>query len=674
LVSSGNQILELDSNLKILEVIKDYELEIGAASDSRLSFNLSNDRRCLFTLLTTGQFDFQILKYNSLADSICVSCLYHIQHSKHILNLDDSFDLISAFDYPFHFSSSNGDFFKLYLFKTGDWLVYDKEYHFDGFGKSMEKLYFNCGLEIIELSQIKDALYVPGLISKVVKGEDVNYKAINDIDICGALPIVELVSENNENWVIKLKSRRWPVNRLDIKIEGKLIKTIGISDRLNEGAEIDVVILKEDIRAHLVPGMANRLSIYSISSDQNLEYKSRSLDIEVLAEGEKKTPNLYMLLIGVNEYKDPSMNLRFPVKDARAFGKALNCCAEGLLGAERVFVYHVQNSINSEAVFTTPEREGVIKALQEISRKATTSDILLIFFAGHGVMHGADGSFTFLTSDASRDSRIGISTSDLALWLNPEGPFKMKPNKTILIYDACNSGQAAKDLFATLSRDDDETERIRQISDLGDKSGLFILAASAPNQSAYETPSIGNGLLTYSLLYTLKNNLNILDYDNSGQGFLNLQKWFLETEKEQSRVANSYGLKQQAQPFGSSNIRIGKVDDETRDCIPLFQDKPFVFFASARDSSESDPLELKLKLNKQLMAVDPYDTDLGFLFGGAEAVSKYNIKLVYEVEGEMIRCKLLIFEDNKRLKAINLESDLNSIVNYILKELDSFFK
>jgi hypothetical protein len=419
--------------------------------------------------------------------------------------------------------------------------------------------------------------------------------------------------------------------------------------------------------------MSNTLSINSICVNQNLEFKSRALDIEVFAEGEKRVPNLYMLLVGVNEYKDPTMNLQFPVKDARAFGKALSCSAGRLLGEERVFVYSVQNNIGSEKVFTTPERDGVIKALRDISQKATTSDILLIFFAGHGIMHGSDDSFTFLTSDASRTNRIGISTKDLALWLNPEGPFHMKPNKTILIYDACNSGQAAKDLFATLARDDDETERLRQISDLGDKSGLFILSASAPNQSAYETPSIGNGLLTYSLLYTLKNNLNILDYDNSGSGFLNLQKWFLETEKEQNRLANSYGLKQQAQPFGSSNIRIGKVDDNVRECIPLIQDRPMVFFVSARDSTECDPLELKSKLNKRLSLVDPYDTDLNFSFGGTESINNYTIRLIYEVQAEKIKCKILVFNSNKKLKELKLESNQNYIEENILNEINKFF-
>jgi uncharacterized caspase-like protein len=108
----------------------------------------------------------------------------------------------------------------------------------------------------------------------------------------------------------------------------------------------------------------------------------------------------------------------------------------------------------------------------------------------------ADKSFTFLTADASQINQIGISTNDLKLWLSPEGPYNMLPNKTVMVYDACNSGQAAKELVAALTRDDDATERRRQIEELGDKSGLFILSASAPNKPAYELPQLGQGILT----------------------------------------------------------------------------------------------------------------------------------------------------------------------------------
>jgi uncharacterized caspase-like protein len=275
-------------------------------------------------------------------------------------------------------------------------------------------------------------------------------------------------------------------------------------------------------------------------------------------------------MIGVNDYKDDVLDLKFPVSDARAFGAALESSAKKMLGNDKVFVYNVQSQIDNINVFTTPERAGIMKALEEIGSKAQSNDLLFIFFAGHGVMQGTDNSFTFLTADASKLNPVGISTTDLKSWLSPEGPFHMMPNKTVLVYDACNSGQASKELAdLAMARDDNATERQRQIEDLGDKSGVFILSASAPNQSAYELPHLGQGMLTYSLLTTLKNNPGVLDESQNGNGFLNLQKWFLETEREQSRLMQSLGLNQDAQPYGTANIRIGVVDDELRKNIFL---------------------------------------------------------------------------------------------------------
>ncbi len=675
LICSGNKIYRFDPTLKSQAVFKDFNAEIVLASDSRFSFNLSRNEGSLVTIFETGQFNFEILKSNSLADSICVSCLYHIQNAKKILALENDFQLINSEDYPLRFATKNNVFFDLYIFKKGDWLVYDEDFRFDGSGESMKKLHFNCELEIIQLDQIKDALYVPKLAIKVVNGEDVNYKKLNQLDICGSLPIIELASETDVNWIFNLKYRRLPVNSVVIRIDDRPIKTIDLKDSGFDGKEVEVVVSKKEIEKHYSPGKYNKITVNSICQNQELEFKSRGFDIVVLAEGEPIEPKLFMLLIGVNEYKDQSMNLQFPVHDARLFGQALTCSAESLLGRGKVLVYNVQNVVDGNEVYTTPEREGVLKALREIAKKSTANDILLIFFAGHGVMHGSDGSFTFLTSDASKLSQIGISTNDLAQWLNPEGPLHMKPNKTILIYDACNSGQAVIDFMASRSRDgNDETERLRQIADLGDKSGLFILAASAPNQSAYETPSLGNGLLTYSLLYTLKNNTSVLDYNDSGDGYLNLQKWFLETEKEQSKIANSYGLKQQAQPLGTSNILIGKVDNYVRECIPLVEKKPLVFFGNARDSTESDPLNLKNKLNNGLSQKKPNDSNFSFVYAGNESSRNYTLKLIYDVQESGVNCKIIVFKEDKKLKVLTVKSDAVNIVSDILIELNQYFQ
>jgi hypothetical protein len=317
-----------------------------------------------------------------------------------------------------------------------------------------------------------------------------------------------------------------------------------------------------------------------------------------------------------------------------------------------------------------------MKALEDIGKKAKTNDVLFIFFAGHGVMQGADNTFTFLTADASKLNPVGISTTDLKSWLSPEGPFHMMPNKTVLVYDACNSGQAAKEIMADLAmaRDDDATERQRQIEDLGDKQGVFILSASAPNQSAYELPHLGQGMLTYSLLSTLKNNPGVLDEDKNGKGFLNLQKWFLETEREQSRLMQSLGLNQDAQPYGTANIRIGLVDDEVRNGISLMAEKPLVYCSNARDDNDEDPLELKQEVNTYLETATTRGTSSKLGYIKAETSQANIVKLVYSVSDDKVQCRILIFKNKVKLNELNITTASGKAAEDVVKAVEGAVK
>lgn len=54
--------------------------------------------------------------------------------------------------------------------ENGEWLDIDRFGRFDGTPEALDYLYFTCGAEIIDLSQVKDALWVPGLYEKIMTG------------------------------------------------------------------------------------------------------------------------------------------------------------------------------------------------------------------------------------------------------------------------------------------------------------------------------------------------------------------------------------------------------------------------------------------------------------------------------------------------------------------------
>jgi WD40 repeat protein len=67
---------------------------------------------------------------------------------------------------------------------NNDWLVYDEDYRYDGSPGARDYLYFVCGMEIVDLAQMKDALYVPGLVEKIMNGEEINYPRLSELGLC----------------------------------------------------------------------------------------------------------------------------------------------------------------------------------------------------------------------------------------------------------------------------------------------------------------------------------------------------------------------------------------------------------------------------------------------------------------------------------------------------------
>lgn len=552
-----------------------------------------------------------------------------------------------------------------------DWLVYDDDYHYDGTAGARDLLYFGCGTEIVELNQMKDALYVPGLAGLIQHQSPINYKKLSELEICGTLPLVEKLEHPDQDYHFKLTERKFLLDRVILKINDKPVITRNADQLKKTGSFYMIEFSKTEVERFFVPGQSNSVKLEGTVRNGSTEILTRGVILTATADANKKPdPNFYAVMVGINDYKDGSLHLNFPSKDAIALGKSVQQSAKNLLGNDHVFLYNINTdySNSSVKVSSTPEKEGIRKVLQEIGKRSKPEDILFIFFAGHGVMQGAtDKKFTFLTAEASSENLVGVSTDDLKNWLSPEGPNKMLANKCILIFDACNSGQATKEIGTLLRNVDiDETNRIRQVEDLKDKSGMFILAASAPNQNAYELPQYQQGLLTYCLLSTLKNQPGILD-DNQ---FLNVQKWFLYTEELLRKTIENLGLKQNAQPYGTANIPIGVVDEVVKSSIQLATEKPAVFCLNAENiSTEEDGLRLRARLNSKLREVTSRGIGAPLVYVERESSTTTLVKLKYEIRAGIIQCSVSLFKDEKRYYQQTLqgsEKDVEALINSII--------
>ena len=249
---------------------------------------------------------------------------------------------------------------------------------------------------------------------------------------------------------------------------------------------------------------------------------------------------------------------------------------------------------------------------------------------------------------------MGISTAELTEWMKPQN---IKAQKRILIFDACNSGQAIKDFVKMgnddqnylAARNDDKAQQIKAIDKLNEKSGLFILSASASNQSAYEMGRYSQGLLTYSLLKAIKQQPEILEYGK----FLNISRWFNAAEKTVSDLAKESGARQEPQIVTNTDFNIGVVDEEVMSKIILPQEKPLFAASNFQNSNEAiadDDLELTKQINLKLNEISSSGANSKIMYvTTTNSPDAYTLIGRYEVKGNTVIVKINI-KQNKVIK------------------------
>jgi hypothetical protein len=153
------------------------------------------------------------------------------------------------------------------------------------------------------------------------------------------------------------------------------------------------------------------------------------------------TGKYYAVIIGNSTYNDPGLaNLKRPVQDARALKEVL------------VTKYMFDN----ENVYLPLEKdlESIILIFDELQRRLTEDDNLLIFYAGHGKMDDT-GLGYWLFSDAKLNSTFRwLPNSRLTDYMS-----SYKAKHILLIADACFAGS----IYETRGVIDDAPESIQDL-------------------------------------------------------------------------------------------------------------------------------------------------------------------------------------------------------------------
>jgi len=408
-------------------------------------------------------------------------------------------------------------------FKDGEWIVITREGYYNASTRGAEQ-YLSIKVADNEYSvdQFYDVFYRPDIVSAKLRGEDIS--GLVTITMQDAIknppPIVDFTSKVSDTDKSKVKvcyqakSTGGGIGELRLFHNGKLVQSDGyyrevaktstgttqlasLNSRsiyadmrsLNIKAKTDAALITSKSKGDLfedckeIDAVAgeNEVSVYAFNGSNTVQSYMKTVSFNSKIKQEE--PHLYILAVGIDQYEDTSVNLKYAVKDARDIGEKIKVQAATLYTPRNI---HYELLTDRQAT-----KVNITKKIDALMATIKPQDSFILFVAGHGVL--LQNQYYMLTHDFNgqvSDASM-ISSNEIV-----EMSKQIKSLSQLLIFDTCHAGGV--DTIVSGLYD-------ARMSVLAKKMGLHLYASANDKQAAMDGYK-GNGLFTYTLLDGLNNN------------------------------------------------------------------------------------------------------------------------------------------------------------------------
>jgi WD40 repeat protein len=420
-------------------------------------------------------------------------------------------------------NTSTGEEIALLIgFEDGEWLAITSEGYYNSSEKGAQYLKVKFEGTDYTVDQFYDVFYRPDIVSAKLSGQDVS--GLISITMKDARksppPLVEFTSHTPGNDQQKakvcyqVKSTGGGIGEVRLFHNGKLIQSDGYykdtakstSDK-TQLAALDSKAIYEDMRSVSIKGTAdstpltskskgdvfedckevdaipgeNEVSVSAFNSGNTVQSYMKTINFSSAVKSE--APHLYILSIGIDQYRDNTINLKYAVKDAKDL--------EDKIKIQSATLYNPQNIHYTLLTDKEATKTNITGKINELIQKIKPQDSFILFVAGHGVL--LQNQYYMLTHDFNgevSDANM-ISSNEIV-----EMSKKIKSLSQLFIFDTCHAGGV--DTIVSGLYD-------ARMSVLAKKMGLHIYASANDKQAAMDGYK-GNGLFTYTLLDGLNNN------------------------------------------------------------------------------------------------------------------------------------------------------------------------
>jgi len=362
------------------------------------------------------------------------------------------------------------------------------------------------------------------------------------------VPFIVLTDQLNVELFTNLGQTEVTVECFDVKYPLKSLHVLvnntpvyGVAGKPLGNISKDTVL---SIKIPLAYGM-NSIKLFCTNSEgqnslqQSLEIKSS------YARNKRKT---WFVGIGVSEYKDSTMNLRYAAKDIRDLVSTFTA------GKDTHFI-SIDTLLNQHV--TTAN----ILALKGKLMQADINDKIIVAITGHGLLN-KDLDFYYATHDIdfNNPEKNGLKYEQLEALLDG-----VPSQQKLLLIDACHSGALDKEALladkqkvfdkktpqdtgkvtVTASR---STIKVKQskvslnntfelmqnmFADFSSSNGVVVISAAGGMEYAFESPQWNNGVFTYCVRKAIEEN-----QAGDGDGSLTVQQLMQFVSKKVAELTN----------------------------------------------------------------------------------------------------------------------------------------
>ncbi len=415
-------------------------------------------------------------------------------------------------------SNTGEELIKFVGLKDGEWIIVTADGYYNSSPKGHQELNILVNTKVYGIDQFYDLFYRPDIVTAKLRGENIADLVTLTLNEAIKTPpprvSFSLLPQATNLPVAKVcyrvKSSGGGIGEIRIFQNGKLIKSDGFYREVvkNETtAKMQLTSLNsravyQDMRSVTVKEKTSSLAPLAAPKgnivEECIEVEAMAGDNEIsltafnapntvqsfletarfVSSVKQDEPHLYILSVGIDRYRDASINLKYAAKDAADFSGRLSEKVRTLYKKENI---HLIKLVNEQA-----GKQNILATIDNLSKKIKHGDRFIFFDASHGLL--LQGQYFIVTS--SFNGKLFSTASLISSNEIVEISKKIKSLSQLFIFDTCHAGGVDNIVSGLYDA---------RMSVLAKKMGLHIFASAGSVQTALDGFQ-GNGLYTHTLL------------------------------------------------------------------------------------------------------------------------------------------------------------------------------